>query len=311
MSGSELGMAPVTSKLRTAPLKGIVLVLCACVLFACMDTAGKYLMTKYNVPFVAAVRYGINLILLLALAGPHQGAALWRSSRLGLVVLRSFSLAVATFFAGLALQRMPVGETVAIFYLQGFGVLLAAGYFLKERVTLFGWLAAIVGFAGVLLIVRPGSSLPPLGVVFALICSAVSVVYILLSRVLAATENTVTLLFHVAIAGVFLFGLLLPFHWTPISVGPLDAALLGFMGVASLTGHYLLTAAYRFAPASRLAPFNYFHIAFAVLLSWLVYNHVPDGFALSGMAMIAIAGAGIAIHAHITRASVSLTTDHT
>jgi drug/metabolite transporter (DMT)-like permease len=297
-------MPNAVSRLHAAPLKGIALVIIACVLFACMDTAGKYLMTKFNVPFVAAVRYGLNLVLLLAIFGPRQGARLWQTNRTALVMLRGASLAVATCFAGLALQRLPVGESVAIFYLQGFGVLLAAGYFLKERVTLLGWICAIAGFAGVLLIVRPGGALAPLGVLFALICSAISVVYILLSRVLAATESTFTLLFHVAIAGVILFSVLLPFHWAPISLTAMDVSLLMFMGVASLAGHYVLTAAYRFAPASLLTPFNYSHIAFAVLLSWLVYAHVPDGLSIIGMAVIAISGATAALHTHFTRTEV-------
>jgi drug/metabolite transporter (DMT)-like permease len=295
-------MSSAASKLHAAPLKGIALVLTACALFACMDTAGKYLMTKFDVPFVAAVRYGLNLVLLLALVGPRQGRALWQTSRLGLVLLRGSSLACATFFAGLALQRLPVGEAVAIFYLQGFGVLLAAGYFLKERVTWLGWICAAAGFAGVLLIVRPGGALAPLGVIFALICSAISIIYILLSRVLAATEHTSTLLFHVAVAGVILFGLLLPFHKTPASLEPVDVALLAFMGVASLAGHYVLTAAYRFAPASLLTPFNYTHIAFAVMLSWLVYSHIPDALSFIGMAMIAASGAVIALHTHFSKA---------
>ena len=138
-------MAVMTSTRRTShsPLKGILLVLMSVLLFASMDTAGKYLMTKFNVPLVATIRYGINLLLLVALLTPSHGAKLWQTRRTGLVMLRGTSLAFSTFFAGLALQRLPVGEAVSIIYLQGFGVMLAAGYFLKERISMVGWLAAI------------------------------------------------------------------------------------------------------------------------------------------------------------------------
>jgi drug/metabolite transporter (DMT)-like permease len=253
------------------------------------------------VPFVAAVRYAINLLLLSAVMGPWHRRALWETRRTGLVILRGLSLAAATFFAGLALQRIPVGETVAIIYLQGFGVMIAAGYFLKERISALGWIAAAIGFAGVILIARPGGTLEPLGVLFALICAAVSVVYILLSRALAPTESTIAMLFHAAIWGLVVYGLMLPFIGLDFFYEPLDLVLLGFLGTASLAGHFLLTSAYRFAPASMLAPFNYFHIAFAVLFGWLIYEHVPDGFALIGMAMIALSGAAIALHTHLTR----------
>lgn len=284
-----------------SPLRGILLVLLACTLFACMDTAGKYLMTKFSVPLVASVRYGLHLVILTALMAPRHGHALWKTQRTGLVLLRGLSLSVATLFSGLALQLMPVGETVAIFYLQGFGVMLAAGYFLGERVGFVGWMGAIVGFAGVILIARPGSALDPLGVAFALTCSAVSVVYVLLSRLLSTSESTMALLFYVAVAGILVFGTLLIFHWNNYHYEWLDIALLIFMGAAALTAHFLFTAAYRFAPASLLAPFNYFHIALAVLMSWLVYNHLPDSVAFLGMAMIACAGAGIALHTHLSK----------
>jgi drug/metabolite transporter (DMT)-like permease len=258
-------------------------------------------MTKYNVPLLAAIRYGLNVALLLVLVTPRQGAALWRTHRTGLVLVRAVALAFATFFAGLALQRMPVGETIAILYLQGFGVMLAAAWFLGESVSLVGWIGAVIGFSGVLLIARPGGALDPLGVAFALICAAVSIIYILLSRFLAATESTMAMLFHVAIVGAVLFALLLPFVWQAFEFTPLDLLLLFHMGAASLAGHFLLTSAYRFAPASMLAPFNYFHIALAVIFGWLVYSHVPDRWAMLGMAMIAISGAAIALHTHLTR----------
>jgi drug/metabolite transporter (DMT)-like permease len=294
----------VTTLQTQSPLKGILLVLAAVLLFASMDAAGKHLVTKFNVPLIVTIRYAINLALLAVVLAPRHGAGLWQTKRTGLVVVRGLSLAAASLFAGLALQRMPVGETVAILYLQGFGVMIAAGYFLRERISVLGWIAAAVGFAGVLLIARPGGALAPMGVMFALICAAVSVVYILLSRLLAASESTMALLFHVALTGTIVFGLILPFNWQSFVFSRQDVLLLGFLGAAGTAGHFLLTSAYRFAPASMLAPFNYFHIAFAVLFGWLFYAHVPDATALGGMAMIALAGAAIALHTHLTSRKV-------
>jgi drug/metabolite transporter (DMT)-like permease len=281
------------------PLKGIGLVLLAVVVFAAMDSSGKYLMTKYNVPLIAGLRYAINLVVLSALVMPRQGASAWRTTRTSLVILRALALAAATFFMGMALQRMPLGETVAIIYLQGFGVMIAASLFLKERVSWVGWIAAAIGFAGVILIARPGGTLSTVGVMFALMTALVSVVYILLSRVLVKTESTTTLLFHVAIWGAIAFSVLLLFDPRMLEFSTLDIALVLFLGIGSLIGHYFLTSAYRYAPASLLAPFNYFHIAFALLLGWLIYNHVPDAISFVGIAMIAVSGATIALYTHL------------
>ncbi len=293
-----LTKAAVAQPLSHRPSRGILLILLAALLFAAMDTAGKHLMTKFDVPLVAAVRYVLNLVFLFALWFPRHGPALWKTRRTGLVALRGLALAAATFFAGFALQRMPVAEAVSIFYLQGFGVMLAGGFLLKERISVAGWMAAAAGFAGVLLIARPGGNLEPLGVLFALICAAVSVVYVLLSRTLAATESTMAMLLYVAIAGTLAFGAMVVFNLKPYSFSMIDVALLTFMGAASLAAHFLFTSAYRFAPASLLAPFNYFHIAFAVIAGFVVYNHLPDRLAMLGMVMIAGAGAAIALHTH-------------
>lgn len=286
------------------PLRGIALVVIAALLFAAMDTAGKHLMTKFDVPLVAAVRYGLNLVFLVVLWFPGHGPALWRTRRTGLVILRGAALACATFFAGLALQRLPVAEAVSIFYLQVFGVMIAGGLLLKESVSRVGWMAAVAGFAGVLLIARPGGNLELLGVVFALICASVSVVYVLLSRTLAASESTMAMLFYVAIAGSVLFAIMLLIDLKPYRFSAIDVVLLVFMGVASLAAHFLFTSAYRFAPASLLAPFNYFHIAFAVIAGFTVYDHLPDGFALLGIALIALAGAAAAFHSHANRGAL-------
>ena len=140
-----------------------------------------------------------------------------------------------------------------------------------------------------------------MGVAYALICAGLSIIYVLLSRKLAATESTMAMLFHVAVAGVLLFSLMLAFRWQSFSLDWIDTVMLFFMGAASLTAHFLFTAAYRLAPASILAPFSYFHIGFAVVLGWLVYAHVPDVWALLGMAMIAGSGAAIALHTHFNK----------
>lgn len=300
---------PSQTRLSHSPLRGVAHVLAAVLIFACMDASGKYLMSKYNVPLVAAIRYGLNLILLLALFAPRNGAKLWQTHRTTLVILRGAALAAATFFMGLALQRMPVGETVAIIYLQGFGVMIAAGWFLKEKISLVGWLAAIAGFAGVVLIARPGGALAPIGVVFALLTAAVSVVYILLSRVLASSESTMAMLFYLAVVGAIFFTVMAGFQDNSFAFSATDLALLFFIGAGSLAGHFLLTSAYRYAPASFLAPFNYFHIALAVLLGWLVYDHVPDGWALLGMGLIAISGAALALYTHVTSAKQATASD--
>ncbi len=288
-------ITPATS----SPLRGVLLMLSAVFVFACMDAIGKHLFALYPVPFVAAVRYAGNLLVLTAIMAPRHGWALVRTQRTGLVWVRALSLAAATLLMGFALQRMPLPETVAIIFLAPFGALMLSGPLLGETVGRAGWIAAALGFAGVLLIVRPGGSLDPLGVLCAFAAAAVSVAYNLLSRLLARTETTMALLFHTALAGAVVFCALLPWTLPAALRGPVpagfDVALLTGIGALALLGHTLFTSAFRYAPAALLSPVNYVHLAWATLLGWLIFAHVPDGLALLGMALIAAAGVGVAL----------------
>lgn len=156
-------------------------------------------------------------------------------------------------------------------------------------------MAAVAGFGGVLLIVRPGGALDLLGVVYVLMAVATSVVYYLLSRVLARTETTLVLLFYTALVGTLCFGAMVP--WTlsgPVPDLPTLAMFLS-QGVVAGLGHYLFTAAHREATSSLLAPVSYTQLVWVGILSWLIFGHVPDALTLVGMAIVGLAGVAIAI----------------
>lgn len=278
-------------------LKGVALVSLAVLLFAASDTVGKHLAMLYAVPFVLALRFLINVGLLAAILGPRHGAALWRTNRTGLVLLRGLSLVAGSLSMMLALRVMPVGETVAIIYLAPFLVMLVAGRFMGETVTPLGWLAALLGFAGVLLIVRPGSGLDPLGVALSLFNALCATAYHLLSRILARTETQTAMVFSTACIGALTFTLLaIPTLGGPMPTG-IDWLWMAALGILSTLGHFLFTAAYREAPASLLAPINYVHVVWAGLLGWIVFAHVPGAVALAGMAAVVLSGALLAFGA--------------
>ena len=282
-------------------LRGVLLVMAAVFVFACSDVVTKYLAMRYPVPLVLAIRYAVNLVLLLALFGPRFGRSLFATKRTGMVVFRAASLVVSSLCMGLALKVMPVAEAIAIVYLAPFGVLLLAGRVLGEKPTWQGWLAALIGFCGVLFICRPGAGLAPLGIVFALLTAAFTTVYFLLSRSLVATETTEAMLFYVAATGAAVFGVMLPWNWSGPEFSALDLTLLFALGVIALAGHYLFTAAYRFAPASLLSPVNYMQLFWAGGISWAVFGHVPDPLSAFGIALVAAAGSGIALWTHFSR----------
>lgn len=278
-------------------LKGIGMVVAATFLFGLADTVSKHLAILYAVPLVLAARYVVNLALLAVVMGPRHGASLWRANRLGLMVIRGLCLAAASLSMVFALRVMPVGETVAIIYIAPFAVMLLAGRFLGEEVHLTGWIAAGCSFVGVLLIVRPGSGLDPVGVALCIFNAACATVYHLLTRVLTRTETTMAMLFHTALVGTVVFVALLPWSVDGVMPGWADAGLMVALGALATVGHLMFTAAYRQAPASVLAPVNYLHIVFAAVLGGLVFGHVPDALAMAGMALVVVSGVAVTLSA--------------
>lgn len=288
-------VTPGSGLIASRPLKGVLLLAGATLLFACNDAANKYLLTDYDVPVVVAVRYIVHCLLMLAILAPMRGREIVETQRTGLVIVRALCLVVATLFFGLALQRMPIAETAAVVYLSPILVVLLARPLLGETIGVVGWIAAAVGLGGVLLIVRPGGGLDPVGVGFALCNVGVTVAYFMLSRVLARTERTLALLFYTALTGAICFGIALP--WTLAGKAPdlLQIVLFLSLGVTAGLGHYFFTAAYRYAEASVLAPINYLHLVWAGVLGWLVFGHVPPALTILGMVIVTAAGVIVAL----------------
>lgn len=287
---------PVATKTPKLQLwRGIFLFMLALFVLACMDTTTKFLIQHHEVPVVIAGRYLVHLSLMLIFLLPVQGKQLIKTQRTGLVWVRAISLAVTSLFLGLALQRMPIAETTGIVFLAPLLVVIFARPVLGERIGTIGWIAVIMGCIGMLLIVRPSSGLDTLGIIFGLCAATGLMVYQLLSRMLASTENTMTLLFYAALAGALGFGVMMPWFAAGIKPTMWDALLFISVGFYSGLGHFLFTAAYRYASASLLAPITYLQLLWAGLLGWFVFGHVPDLLSILGMCIVAFAGVLVAL----------------
>lgn len=299
----DTATVPTSSLLEPRPLRGVLLVAAATLLFAGHDTANKLLLADYDVPVIAAVRYTMQTVLMLAILGPTRGPELVRTRRPGMVVLRALCLVLSTLFFGLGLQLMPIPETTAIGYIAPLLVVLLARPFLNETIGPMGWIAAALGFGGMLLIVRPGGGLDPLGVAF-LICNIVATVaYYMLSRVLAHSEKTAAMMFYSSLVGAICFGLATPWFLNGEAPDGLQLALFLSLGIFAGVGHFLFTAAYRFAEASLIAPVSYVHLVWASLLGWVIFGHVPDPLGIAGMIVVILAGVLVAFRSLRSRHS--------
>ena len=275
---------------RPNALAGIALVIGAGACFAALDTTTKYVGAA--VPLLMAIwfRYLFQALATTAVVLPARGWQVWRTRRLAWQLLRGLLLLASSLLAFLSLRYMPVGEFTAIVMITPLVITLLAATLLKEPVSALRWVLVAGGFAGTLVIIRPGathfgwSSLLPLALVG---CNSA---FQVLTSKLAQTEDPVTMHLYTGWTGTLVASLALPFVWTALP-DPWLWAALAFMGLAATVGHFLLILAYYRAPAATLTPYLYSQIGFAMVGGMIVFSHVPDRLSLAGMGMIAVCGA--------------------
>jgi drug/metabolite transporter (DMT)-like permease len=276
------------------PRQGILLMLAALFLFACLDATAKHLSHTYPIPLLVWARYTLHCLLMVIFLAPSMRWRLLETARPVSQVVRALMLVGTTGFCMAAFRLMPLAETTSIVFVTPVAVSLLAGPILGERVGGLRWAAVVAGFAGVLAIARPGSELSAGGIAFALAAAACYTVYQLQTRLLSPRESPVTMLFYTALVGTVVMTMALP--W--IARGPLptlaDSLLIATLGLYGGTGHYLLTRAFRVTPASTLSPFLYTQLIWATLLGWQVFGDLPDATTAVGMAVIAASGLAVA-----------------
>lgn len=271
-------------------LQGIAFVAAAVAFFAALDTTTKAV--SLVVPLVMAVwfRYAFQVVATAAMLLPRQGLALLHTRHPWLQLLRGLLLMTTSSLAFVALKFTPVGEFTAIIMLTPLLITVLAAVSLHEHVSLVRWLLVLGGFAGAMMVIRPGhemfdwASLLPLALVVLLAS------FQIITGKLARVEDAGTTHFYTGLVGAVGTGLALPFFWaTPTTWGPW-AALLA-MGLFGTVGHLLLIHGYARAPVATLTPYLYLQVGFATLAGWLVFSHVPDAWAIAGIVAISACGA--------------------
>lgn len=270
---------------------GMVFFLGALLLSTIFDASIKYLVTQISALFLNALRYltytGVGVVVLL-----RGGIPRWHDVNCrGMLVLRGTCLGLAGTCFLMALIWMPLGEATAIFFTSPLIVLVLARWWLREQVDWRKWMAVLVGFMGMLLMVRPGSALPTPGVLLVLGAAVSFGGYMLLTRWLATQGVAGHIQFgSTALVALIITSLPVPFFWP--QTWPSIPILLLAIGVCviSAAGHLLLIAAFQRVEASTLAPLNYVQLILAVIFSIALFGAIPDAFSAVGMMLIAVAG---------------------
>ncbi|MEP9357031.1 DMT family transporter [Xanthobacter sp. KR7-65] len=273
-----------------APFIGIALMCLAVMSFALTDTLAKWLSGHINVFVVVWARYVIHFAFSLLVFNPWSVPGLMRTTRPLLQIGRSALLFMTTALNFTALQFLQLDQTVSIMFSIPFFVALFAGPMLGERVGAKRWIAIMVGFSGILLVVRPGAGGIHPAAILCLCAACTYALYSITTRMLARTDSSTTTLFYSSLVGSIAASLPLPFVWETPHEPLVFGAMLGLGGIAGV-GHFVLILAHARAPAATLAPYIYTQILSMIALGWLVFGQVPSPWTLAGAAIVIASGA--------------------
>ncbi|MGI9502358.1 MAG: DMT family transporter [Geminicoccaceae bacterium] len=233
-------------------------------------------------------------LLPIVLIG-HRGRLPWPSST---HLLRGLLLALATLAFFWALTYMPLADSAAIFFVEPLVLTMMATLFLGERI---GWrrvLAVVVGFIGALIVIRPSFETVGPAALLPLLAATCFAFYLTITRAVAHTESAQAMQLWVCVFGMLALSLAMAagseMGWSAISPAwPATGAWgwLFLLGVIATISHMLAIRAFRLAPASVLAPFQYLEILGATFLGAVIFGDIPDG--LTGLGTVIIVGSGL------------------
>ena len=274
------------------PLMGILFMCLAGSFLPMMNGLAKLMSQGYASEQVVWARTVSHLVFVLALFLPKRGLSILRTRRPGVQFMRSCMLITSTFLFFSAIKFVPIAKAAAISFTAPLIVVLLSGPMLGEKVTLSRILAVLVGFVGVLVVIRPGFEVFQWASLLIVGSASCYAVYQVLTRRVAGTDSPETSVVYSVLVGAVLMSLIVPFSWkTPESWT--DALLLGSLGVFGGLGHYCVARAMTYAPANFVSPFQYWQMIGSVAIGYLLFAEIPDVFTWLGASLII--GAGIYI----------------
>lgn len=285
-------------------LIGVACAIAATFFFSINDVTIKFMSGDYALHQIVLFRSLIGMAVTLAILVPLEGGFhLLRTQRLGAHLVRGVCVVFANISFFTALAAMPLAEAMAIFFVSPLIITVFSVLFLGEKVGWPRWAAVAVGFAGVLVILRPGSGAFNPVALMPLIAATLYATLHTMTRRIGGTEKAATMAFYIQLVFIFVAGgiglaagdgayagsshpsiafLVREWVW-PTSR---DWLLIGAIGLGSAFGGYFISQAYRMAEAGLAAPFEYIAMPLAVIWGVLIWDEWPDAQTWAGMTLV-------------------------
>ena len=270
--------------------KGILFIVATISCLSLMDGFTRYLTDYYNVIAINMFRYFFLFLFVIFInSTPNKSIILVSQSKFKVIqILRGTILAIEMCFAHYLFLKIGLIETHAIFASCPLIVAALSVFFLKEQVGWRRWSAIIVGFIGILIMLRPGTKVfDPLSLI-ALACAFAFAIYQILTRYVSSEDSPDTSLFYTGITGFVILSSIGPFFYTPIE----NSHWLFLLAICILgaSGHFLMINAFKHSEASILQPFTYLQLVFVSIIGVLYFNEKLENEIILGSIVVIAAG---------------------
>lgn len=272
---------------KNALLVGILLMLAGDFMFALNDAMGKWLVATLSVGQVVFIRSVGAFIILGPMIARQGTAGLFRFERPVMQALRVLAATVDTACFYAAVVYLPLADVMSFYMAGPIYVAALSHVLLGEKVGWRRWLAILVGFGGVLVMLKPSSAALSLESIYALVGSVAFGFAIIFSRLLRGTSDT-TLVTWQTVGSLVLGGALAIGSWQTPTM--LDWGGMLLLGIVSCVAHMLITRALKLAPAATLAPLHYTLLLWAVVFGLIFFGDVPSPRMLIGAGVVVLAG---------------------
>ena len=262
-------------------LYGIASVAC----FAMMDASVKWL-DMFPVGQVLFSRFFFGLIPILMLVPRGEFKTFYKTSRPKLHAFRAITGTLAIIALFIALREIPLADVVSLTFGGPIFVTLGSIFFLSEKVGIRRWLAVLIGFFGMLLIVKPAYEELNIYYIFPIIFCIFFACVALSIRSLSSTEPNYRIALYFSLLSMIVGLLTLPFGW--VMPNKFEFFLLIFTGLVGSIANILLTVSLRYAEASLVTPTKYLNLVFAILLGYFIWSEIPKLLTLVGAGLIII-----------------------
>tara|TARA_B110000014_G_scaffold213357_1_gene166147 strand:+ start:562 stop:1422 length:861 start_codon:yes stop_codon:yes gene_type:complete len=267
---------------------GIFFGILAFFLFATSDVLQKYATINHTIFQIIFFRYLFLLIVSIIESRRKQNPNFWKTKKIKLQLTRSLISIIETIFFVTSFKYLSLASVHSVAALAPIFVVILSILFLKEVVEKKVWFAILIGFVGVIVILRPGfdvfsvKSLLPLGAGFFF------GLYQIVTKKVSETDSDETSLFYTSLFGLVTIGIVATIYWHPLT--SLSFILLPIIGVMMTFAHYSLIIGLGRAPASKIQPFHFTLIFWAIVYGFIFYKDIPDVPTIIGALIIALSG---------------------